>query len=314
MQTDGKVDHWLTRQHDPSSGDLDQPLKLVATWDLIHVDVEEDRLHLMNSFSISESGAIGISCFEKPSLSVVYPNKDKATGILSRSKVYSSATFVKILGKEYLASACDEDGCLYLWDIESKTSKKVFDPKLPRKQRYKYMNIFRINNNTVGYGEVYALSDGSRRVFILNTDKREATLSSNLRLFIPDVIWDMCYMEVEGGIPCLLLCMPYSQYIMAVEMIGGKTRWEAGKEQMGERFEPWCICTDDDNTIYVADFKQQMIHLLSAVDGSVITSIDTRHYGIGNLVAIRIHDQHLYVEHYADFGYKYVISKFKREY
>ena len=79
---------------------------------------------------------------------------------------------------------------------------------------------------------------------------------------------------------------------------------------MGEEFKPYSICTDEDNTVYVADFEQIMIHLLSAEDGSVIRSIDTRHYGMWNLVAVRFHDQHLYVEHRSRD--KYVISKFKR--
>ena len=100
--------------------------------------------------------------------------------------------------------------------------------------------------------------------------------------------------------------------VMAVEIVGGKTRWEVGKEQMGEEFKPYSICTDDDNTVYVTDFKQQMIHLLSAEDGSFIRSIDTHHYGMWNLVAVRFHHQHLYVEHYTHPGYKYAISKFKR--
>ena len=82
---------------------------------------------------------------------------------------------------------------------------------------------------------------------------------------------------------------------------------------MGEKFKPRRVCTDEDNMVYVTDFEQIMIHLISAEDGSVIRSIDTRHYGIWNPVAVRIHDQHLYVEHYRSPGYKYVISKFKRE-
>ena len=216
---------------------------------------------------------------------------------------------MKISGKDYLAASSLDDGCLYLWDIESETSRKIFDPKLPEHQNNKAMNIFKINESTTGYGEVCASSDESRRVFIINTDKDEMTLSSSLRLFTSKNILEMCYTEVEGGTSCLLLCIPDSG-IMAVEMVGGKTRWEVGKEQMGENFYPWSICTDEDNTVYVADFMQQKIHLLSAEDGSFIRSIDASHYGIWNLVAVRIHDHHLYVEHKnAD---KYVISKFKR--
>ena len=308
MQIEKKVGHWLSQQHELPSGKRDQTLKLVTTWDLIHVNTVEREMHLGNRFSISESGAIGINCYEKPSLSVMYPDTDKATVILSHSKEYRSATFVKVFDKEYLAAACNEDGCLYLWDTESKISKKVFDQKLPKHQKYKVMNICKINESTIGYGEVHASPDGSRRVFILKTDTEDLTLSGMLRLFTPHDIYDMCYTEVDGGTPCLLLCIPHANRIMAVEMVGGKTRWEAGKEQMGEK--PWSICTDEDNTVYVTDFLQNAIHLLSAEDGSFIRSIDASHYGIWNLVAVRIHDHHLYVEHKnAD---NYSISKFKR--
>ena len=311
IQIEKKVGHWLS-QHELPSGEHDQTLKLLKTWDLIHVKTRETTVNHGNRFSISNSGAIGISCFEKPSLSVMYPDTDKATVILSYSNQYYDATFVKAFGKEYLAAACDVDYCLYLWDIESKTPKKVFDPKMHSKQFYKVMSIFKINDNTMGYGEELASPDGIRRVFVLKTDTEELTLSSTLRLFAPKSIWDICYAEVDGGTPCLLLCIPHNNRIMAVEMVGGKTRWEAGKQQMGEKFLPCSICTDDDNTVYVTDFKQNSIHLLSAEEGSVIRFIDARHYGIGNLVAVRFYDQQLYIEHYKHLGYKYAISKFER--
>ena len=303
----------MSQQHDPSPWEHDQELKLAATLNLFYVNTKEKTANLGNNFSISESEAIGISCNENPSLSVLYPDKDQTTVILSHNQVYRSVTFVKVSGKEYLATSCEEDGCLYLWDTESKAPKKVFDPKPAEDHHDKGMNMFRIKDNTIGYGEAHASPEGSRRVFILKTDTPELTLSSTLRLFTPHDIWDMCYTEVEGSTPCLLLCVPLDNRIMAVEMISGKSRWEVGKEQMGEKFYPWSICTDEDNTVYVTDFKQNMIHLLYAEDGSVITSIDTRHYGIGNLVAVRFHDQHLYVEDYTHPGYKYVISKFEKK-
>ena len=280
---------------------------------LDHVNTKEKQAYLGNTFSVAESGAIGVSCEENPSLSVIYPDTGKPPIVLSDTKAFRLNTFLQVSGKEYLAAACDEDGCLYLWDIESKTSRKVFDPKLPWDGRYKEMNVFKIGGTTIGYGEVDALSDGSRRVFVLQTDTEELALTSTLRLFTPDYISDMCYMEVDGGTPCLLLCFPHGHCIMAVEMIGGKTRWEAGKEQMGEKFEPWSICSDDDNTVYVADYWEDRICLLSAEDGSVIKSIDARHYRIENLIAVRFQDQHLYIEHYTTPRYKYAISKFKKE-
>ena len=312
LQIEKKVGHWLSHQHYVTSGDDVQPWKLIATWNVDHVKLGSG-FYAANRFSVSESGGVAFSCDEKPSLSVMYPDTDKPPIVLSTDTIYHSATFVKISGKEYLATACNKDGCLYLWDTESKTSKKVFDPELPWDQVYRYMNICKLRDNTIGYAEAYASPDGSRRVFILKTDKEKVTLSATLWLFTPDNIWDMCYTEVDGGTPCLLLCVPYAHRIMAVEMIGGKTRWEAGKGQMGEKFFPLSTCTDDDNTVYVTDYSQNMIHLLSAEDGSVVTSIILSHYRIAHLFVVRCHDQCLYVKHYCKTVKKYAINKFKRE-
>ena len=253
----------MSQQYDVKSGYDAESLKLVKTWKVDHVQTREDnKLFAANRISISESGMIGISCTENPSLSVMYPGIDKST-VLS-TKLHWSATFIKVSDKEYLAAACDEDGCLYFWDIDSKTSKKVFDPKISQDQQYKYMNIFNINNSAIGYGEACASPDGSRRVFILKTDTEELTLSSTMRLFTPDNIYDMCYIEVDGGTPCLMICVPHAHRIMAVEMVGSRTRWQVGKELMGEKFKPTSICTDQNNCAYVADFSQHKIQVLSA--------------------------------------------------
>ena len=265
-----------------------------------------------NRFTMSESGAIGTSGYENDSLAVMYPETDKASVIFSEEDVYRSVTFVKIGRKEYLAAAFNQDGCLYLWDIESKKSKKVFDPVIPSEQRDKYMIIFKIDESTIGYGEVLSSSDGSRRVFILQTDTEEWSLFSTLRLFTPHDIWDMCYTKVADGTSLVLLCIPHDQRIMAVEMVGGRTRWEVGKQPMGETFDPWSICTDDDNnTVYVADFRQNRIQLLSATDGTSLKYFDPGSCGIQRIFTVRVHDQHLYVEHKLRDS-KYAITKFKR--
>ena len=308
-----KVGHWLSEQYNMKSSEDDQSRVLVDTWKVDHVQIREDKtIYLSNRFSISESGAIGISCGETPSLSIMCNGTDKSPAVLSTEKpFYRSATFLKVHGTESLAAAGLLDGCLYFWNIESKTAKKVFDPKLPSEWTYKSMVICKIDESTIGFGEMNASTDGSRRVFILNTDKEEMTLSSTLRLFSPGPIFDMCYTEVEGGTPCLLLCIPVSHSLMAVEMIGGKTRWQVGKEQMGEKFFPVSICTDDYNTVYVADFSL-MIHLLSVADGSVIKQINGKNYGIYDIFTVRFHDHHLYVEHVNyELKRKYAISKFK---
>ena len=97
-----------------------------------HVHMREDnKLYASNRFSISESGMIGVSCDEKPSLSVMYPGTDKPPIILSDDKIYRSATFLKTRGKEYLATACDEDGRRYLWDTSLKRPRKSLTRSCP---------------------------------------------------------------------------------------------------------------------------------------------------------------------------------------
>ena len=121
----------------------------------------------MNRFAVSDFGAIGITCSESSSLSVRHPDSDRPPVVLSKDKLYHSATFLKISNREHLATSCSEDGCLYLWDIESKMSKKVFDPDLSQGRRFKYMNVFKIRDHTIGYTEVRTSSGGNKRVFIL---------------------------------------------------------------------------------------------------------------------------------------------------
>ena len=97
---------------------------------------------------------------------------------------------------------------------------------------------------------------------------------------------------------------------MAVAIVGGGIMWEAGKEQMGERFDPWSICINEHEAIYVADYLQDTIHVLSAVDGTVIKRFEPQNYGIRRIFAVRFHDHRLYVEHKSSKS-KYAILKFK---
>ena len=128
--------------------------------------------------------------------------------------------------------------------------------------------------------------------------KTKLTLSATLRHFAPKNIFDVHYMELDGGTPCLLLCLPGDNRIMAVEMIGGRTRWEAGTKQMGNKFKPYSNLHGLKNDcVYVADHGQNKIHLLSATDGTVIKRFDPGNLSIRNIFSVRFHDQHLYVEH-----------------
>ena len=76
---------------------------------------------------------------------------------------------------------------------------------------------------------------------------------------------------------------------------------------MAERFDPWSICINEYDTIYVVDYLKGMIHLLSASDGTVIKQFDPRYYGIDNIFAVKFHDKRLYVEHKGSKS-KYVIA------
>ena len=314
-----KVEGWLSQQEasdTTKSSGKDQSIELVKTWSLDHIETVPGKFCTSNRFTLSESGAIGISCEESPSLSVIYPDTGKAPVILSNDMIYDSATFVKFRGKEHLAAVCRENGCLHLWDIESKTYKKVFDPKFPKEKKRKNMNICMIDESTIRYGETFSSFDGSRSVFILKKNTAEEwTLCETVILFTPSSIRDMCHMEMEDGSACLLLCVPMHNRIMAVEMEDGKTVWKAGKEQMGEKFEPWSICTNENNCAYVADFGQEKIHLLSASDGTVIKRFEVgSYYGIRNIVAVRFHNQHMYVENGVSKNKitVYEITKFKQ--
>ena len=161
-----------------------------------------------------------------------------------------------------------------------------------------------------------SLCDLFRRQTILTifkTDKEEWTLSGTLRLFVENNIWAMCHTKLADGTSCLLLCLPWAQRVTTVEMIGGRTRWNVGKEQMGEKFKLWSICTDDDNRsiiIYVADFAQRMIQILSVADGTVINRFNHEIFHTYSLFTVRFYNQHLYVEH-KNAKSSYSISKFK---
>ena len=67
---------------------------------------------------------------------------------------------------------------------------------------------------------------------------------------------------------------------------------------MGEKFEPWSICTDDEKVVYVADYNQDMIHLLSVEDCSAITSID--HCAIISPFTVRFHGLYLHIRVFHD--------------
>ena len=124
-------------------------------------------------------------------------------------------------------------------------------------------------------------------------------------------IEDMCYMKTADGAACLLLNCPVDYSVPdAVEIVGWRIKWKVGKKQMGEEYLPSSICTDGNNTVYVADWVRPRIHILSREDGSVIRSINLKPYGIRRPTCIDVWNEHIYIGHMDKSVKKYQISKF----
>ena len=70
---------WISQQEESISTAFEgikKSIQLVKTWFLDHVQPDAKYVYAWNRFTISESEAIGTSCEEKPSLSVVFPHTD----------------------------------------------------------------------------------------------------------------------------------------------------------------------------------------------------------------------------------------------
>ena len=78
---------------------------------------------------------------------------------------------------------------------------------------------------------------------------------------------------------------------------------------MGRECCPWSICSDNDNRIYVADFVQHKLFMLSSEEGTVIGSLELHQFGITKPYCVRVKDQYIYVAHVARRGRKKQISK-----
>ena len=308
MPSDHKVKEWLSKQK--GSGILsnqDEVLKHVESWHLDHIWNEKSIIHFDNRFTISESGAIGISSEEQPRLSIIYPDTQKPPLILTTNKSHRFATFIKSFDREYLATATIIDNGLHIWDINTKSSRKISNSLLP--VRTYASSIFVVDNKTVGYGEANPACDKSFKVSLVNTesDTEEQWPSSSLTLSTKSGrICDMCHIKMSDGTACLLLCFHKHRCVQAVEVIGGKIRWETGRHQMGF---PLSICTDENNTVYVSERNGFRFHVLSGEDGSVIRSINLWPYGIYNLLCVRFQKEYLYMMH-KKFDGPYAISKF----
>ena len=118
-----KVMEWLEHEPDPSpdreAADT-SALNLLDTTGANHIKGLNSSLY--TEFAVSQlSGSIAITSMTGDhSLSVMYPGTDKPPLILSRDGHYTSAMFVIISGKEYLAATATDN--IHLWNLRFQQS------------------------------------------------------------------------------------------------------------------------------------------------------------------------------------------------
>ena len=294
-----------------------------SEWNLVNMidtgycDPESPRGSVM-WLSVGESGNIGTSLFrtspDESTLFMLYPSHPTSPVVLSSDteRLDQKPVFVNLSGREYLAVSCFTDASIHLWDIKNCTSRVVYQEG---SGGGKNMILCVKDNETVIYGESKS-TDGVHKVYLLNTTTEQWSLRATFRLQTGLVnIADMCYVQMADGTSCLVLCDAPGRSVAAVEMLGGNIRWRLGVEQMGKRFLPLSACMDDDHNVYVYDNGQYKICMLSAEDGSVISTVlNARQHGIVYPFCIQRHDDHLYVSHFNNANErKWVISKFARK-
>ena len=278
--------HWLDSQVRLTQGrdvgdncEDDHDLKVVETWNIRGLD----------HFSVSKSGALGIASF--PYLSVIPPGKIEVSHILeSNAEKYFSSTFVSIENKEYLAMAYSSS--IRLWDIEDDTTKTVYTLEAGDKK------LCVIDERTMVCATFDSLPDGLHSIYIININAAVWSLGNTILVEGGSPIRDLCFIKASDGSPLLVLCRPESQMVHAVELVGGRPRWENGKEQMGEKWYPYSVSVDTENMVFVTDSWQHKIHLLSADDGVIYMSINLRLHGITKPTVVRVLDQNIYVGHW----------------
>ena len=313
LSRERKVEDWLLWQQQQqltrleSQGDVNKPevLKLVQTLALKHI---EGAVYV-NHFAVSYSGAVGITSYGKPSLSVITPH-DPGIPVraLSSEKDHGSLMWMKMDDKEFAVTVW-KDTMVRLWDVETGKHEVVF--RVDR-DKQKHISLCSIDDRTVAYGGAYPTED-LNDIYILNTDTKPWSLGGVVLVEGVKVIYDMCPLLATDGTQCLLLCCPYEHRVQAVELMGGRIRWKSGQNQMGDGSLPWSICTDGAGLVFVADNHLNKIHLLSAEDGSKILSVNLYRYDIFSPSCMDFRDGEVFVGH-VDKNWKMSqISKFEMD-
>ena len=82
----------------------------------------------------------------------------------------------------------------------------------------------------------------------------------------------------------------------------GNTLEHIDKEKLGEECHPVSVCTDRENNVYIADYYQHKLHVLSAEDGTVLSRINLDPYGIVFPVCVRISNDFIYYVSHANIN------------
>ena len=308
-----KVMDWLEQQPDVSQPQtvITSAVTLLEATKVNHIVSVGENISFTTTFSVSEiSGSIAITSL-KPSLSIMHPGTDKPITdkpilTLSRGKQWYSVLFISISDQEYLAIAFRDN--LYLWNSARNTSSVAY-----KFQKIALWHLCVIDENTISCGEELPSADGISKVYILilNTDSKKFTLSNTLHVKSDEEITDMCHAKMTDGAACLLLSSPYKGLVQCVEMVGGKLRWQVYQPKMGGPSLPWSICTDG-STVFVLSPVDNKLNLLSIDDGSMITTINLRPFGVRLPSCIRLYREHMCIGHMDEKRETYCISKFTK--
>ena len=305
-----KVEDWLSRQQEVEQSEEEETTLIpMNTWNLDYIEMAMS----LERFTVSDSGAIGIASYlGSPSLSVMYPGTKKSHHrVLSNKTSKRSVIFVKILGKEYLATTCFHDNLVILWDTEDMTSRAVYTHRHTHANgERKSMNLCLVDDSTVVFGEGSTSADGILSIHTLNTGPKMWTLKRTLRL-LTDIknVWDICYVKTSNS---LIMTCPSDFQVRAVDMATGEIQWRLGQSQLGKYCYPLSICLDDDNIVYVADLDQFKLHMLSGDDGNVIKSMNLYGLFITSPFCVHAHKDCIYVGHADSKMEKHRITKFTK--
>ena len=292
---------WLEQQPDRSAASATFALNFCKTIQVNHIVLSARGSSLCMKFTLSEwFGSIAITSTEaKPSFSIIYPGTSKPPLIFAKDNPCTSALFRTISYQEFVIAASRDN--IHVWNQARNTSSAAY--KVNEENNFPMCVI---DDRTIACVTEEPSWNGFSKVYLLNTDTEELTLSSTLLLNAIGRITDICYVQTIDGTACLILSFPYDSLLQSVEMIGGKVRWQANGSSC-----PSSICTDG-STIFAVDAVGNKLDLLSVEDGSSITSIRLRPFDVRFPTCVRLQREHLYIGHMNKKQDTYCISKFTK--